>query len=55
MPFFIDPDELIAILHALYWAALALVLGAAIVGVLYWFDTLRSERRAPRGRHFGGV
>lgn len=49
-----DPDELFAILNALYWAALALVLGLSIVGTFYWIDTVRSER-PKRPRHFGGV
>lgn len=49
-----DPDELFAILNALYWAALALVLGASIVGTFYWIDTVKSER-PKRSRHFGGV
>lgn len=49
-----DPDELFAILNALTWAALALVVGLSIVGTFYWIDTARGERAA-RKRHFGGV
>ncbi len=55
MPLSIDLEELFAFLHALYWAALALVLGFSIIGAFYWTDTLRSERKAGRGRHFGGM
>lgn len=49
-----DPEELFAILHALTWAALALVLGLSIAGTFYWIDAVRTERPA-RERHFGGV
>lgn len=49
-----DPEELFAILHALTWAALALVLGLSIAGTFYWIDTVKGER-PKRSRHFGGV
>lgn len=46
------PYEMLAFLHALTWAALALVFGLSIAGTAYWIDTVKSER--PK-RHFGGV
>lgn len=47
--------EVLAFLHALTWALIALTLGLAIVGLFYVADVLHSEHQARRKRHFGGV
>ena len=47
--------EVLAFLHALTWALIALTLGLAIVGAFYVVDVFRGEHQARRKRHFGGV
>lgn len=48
-------NRVLAFLHALTWALIALTLGLAIFGAFYLADVLHSEHQARRKRHFGGV